>query len=160
MRPRMVIAIVACIGVLFSLVLFARSGRTPVSSSANSPSTAPKTADQIKHSKIIAYYFHGTVRCMTCRKIESLSHDVVAADFAAQLKTGDLEWQVVNVDLPENQHFITDYQLVTKSLVLVSYENGKPTGYKNLQDIWRLVNKEEAFRNYVKGELQAAIGKG
>jgi hypothetical protein len=160
MKPRIIIALVAIIAVLLTLAVYAQNSRKAESHSTKAPSAATNSADQKTHSKIIAYYFHGTVRCMTCRKIESLSHEVVASDFAEQLKNGQVEWQVVNVELPENQHFIRDYQLVTKSLVLVKYDNGKPAGYKNLQNIWRLVGNEQAFRNYVKGELQAAIGRG
>jgi hypothetical protein len=159
MKPRIVIAIVTVIGVLLALAVFAQNSRKPEVRPANPPSTVAKTANQAHQSKIIAYYFHGTVRCVTCRKIESLSHDVVASDFAEPLKTGQLEWQVVNVDLPDSQHFIRDYQLVTKSLVLVKYEDGKQVGYKNLQKIWTLINDEQAFRVYVKGELQAALGR-
>ena len=159
MKPRVVIAVVAVIGVLLTLAVFAQNSRRPDSRPANAPSTAAKIADQGHQPRIIAYYFHGTVRCVTCRKIESLSHDVVASDFAEPLKTGQLEWQVVNVDLPENQHFIRDYQLVTKSLVLVKHEGGKQVGYKNLQKIWTYINSEQAFRAYVKGELQVALGR-
>ncbi len=159
MKPRIAIAVVAVIGVLLTLAVFAQNSRKPEGRSANTPTTAAKTANQTHQSKIIAYYFHGTVRCVTCRKIESLSHEVVASDFAEPLKTGLLEWQVVNVELPENQHFIRDYQLVTKSLVLVKYEDGKRVGYKNLQKIWTYINNEQSFRAYVKGELQAALGK-
>ena len=161
MKPRIVIAIVPAIGVLLSLAVFVQSsGKPGKTQPQNTVQNTANSADQVHHSKIIAYYFHGTVRCMTCRKIESLSHDVVASDFMAQLKTGDLEWHAVNLDLPENTHFIRDYQLVARSLVLVKYENGKQTGYKNLQEIWRLVNDEKAFRKYIKGELQAALGSG
>jgi hypothetical protein len=159
MKPRIVIAVVAIIAVLLTLAVFAQNSRKPGSASANMPTTAAKTASQAHQSKIIAYYFHGTVRCVTCRKIESLSHDVVVSDFAEPLKTGLLEWQVVNVDLPENQHFIRDYQLVAKSLVLVKYEDGKQVGYKNLQKIWTYINNEQSFRAYVKGELQVAMGR-
>jgi hypothetical protein len=63
------------------------------------------------------------------------------------------------VDLPENEHFIRDYQLVAKSLVLVNYEDGKQVGYKNLQKIWTYINNEPSFRAYVKDELQAALGR-
>jgi hypothetical protein len=156
MKPRIAIAVVAVVGILLTLAVFAQNSRK---SAANTPTTAAKTTNQAHQSKIIAYYFHGEVRCVTCRKIESLSHDVVASDFAGPLKTGQLEWQVVNVELPENQHFIRDYQLVTKSLVLVRYEDGKQVGYKNLQKIWTYISNEQAFRGYVKGELQAALGR-
>jgi hypothetical protein len=159
MKPRIVIAVVAVIGVLLALAVFAQNSRKPEGRPVNPPSMAAKTANQAHQSKIIAYYFHGTVRCVTCRKIESLSHDVVASDFAEPLKAGQLGWQVVNVELPENQHFIRDYQLVTKSLVLVKYEDGKQVGYKNLQKIWTYISNEPTFRDYVKGELQAALGR-
>jgi hypothetical protein len=139
-----------------SFAVFAQNTKSP-SQAAPASST---NSNQARHPRVVAYYFHGDVRCVTCRKLESLSHDVLTSDFAAQLKSGEVEWQVVNVDLPENTHFIRDYQLVSKSLVLVKYENGKQIGYKNLQDVWRLVNKEQAYRNYVKGELQAALGRG
>jgi hypothetical protein len=154
MKRKISFAFFTAVVVVLSLVVLAQTSRK------NTVQTSTKATDQVGHSKVLAYYFHGTVRCMTCKKIESLSHDVVASDFAGQLKTGDLEWKVVNVDLPENEHFIKDYQLVTRSLVLVKYENGKQVGYKNLQDIWRLVNNEQAFRNYVKVELQATLGRG
>jgi len=159
MKPRLAIAVVAVIGVSLALAVFTQNSRKPQGRSANTPTTATKVANQTHQSKVIAHYFHGTVRCVTCRKIESLSHDVVASDFAEPLKTGQLEWQVVNVELPENQHFIRDYQLVSKSLVLVKYEDGKQVGYKNLQKIWTYISNEQAFRGYVKGELQAALGR-
>jgi hypothetical protein len=159
MKPRLAIAVAALICLLLTLAVFAQNGRKAQGRSANTPTTATKVANQTHHSKVIAYYFHGTVRCVTCRKIESLSHDVVASDFAEPLKTGQLEWQVVNVELPENQHFIRDYQLVTKALVLVKYEDGKQVGYKNLQKIWTNINNEQSFRAYVKGELEAALGR-
>lgn len=160
MKPKTVIAIVVVIGALLSLAVFAQNNSKPDGRTKSAPSITATTQDQVKHSKTVAYYFHGNVRCMTCRKLESLSHDVVASEFAAQLKTGQLEWQVLNIDLPENAHFIKDYQLVAQSLIVVRYENGRPIEYKNLKDIWQLVNNEQAFRSYVKGEVQTALGKG
>lgn len=160
MKTRILIAIVAAICVLLSLEVVAQSSGNP--SKGRPQNAAPnvtKPGDQAHSSKVVAYYFHGTFRCVTCRKIENLSHDVVNSSFAEQLKTGQLQWQAVNMELPQNMHFIKDYQLVTSSLVLVKYESGK-SGYKNLQDVWKFVNNERAFRNYVKGEVQAALGTG
>ena len=158
-RSRIVIAIVAIIAVLLTLEVLAQNSRQPGRAAQNATPRAAKTVIQAHSSKVVAYYFHGTFRCVTCRKIENLSHDVVNSSFAEQLKTGQLQWQAVNMELPQNMHFIKDYQLVTSSLVLVKYESGK-SGYKNLQDVWKFVNNERAFRNYVKGEVQAALGTG
>jgi hypothetical protein len=110
-----------------------------------------------RDTKVVAYYFHGTSRCYTCRKIEALSHDVVTSDFSPQLKTDRLEWQSVDVEQPGNEHFFTDYKLVSWSLVLVTYRNGKQADYKVLDNVWTLVNNEPAFRSYVKGGIQSAL---
>jgi len=70
--------------------------------------------------KIVAYYFHGTTRCATCRKIETFAHEAIQAGFGEALKAGSLEWRTLNVEEPANQHFIKDYRLYTKSVVLIS----------------------------------------
>jgi len=36
----------------------------------------------------------------------------------------------VNLELPENRHFVKDYQLFTKSLVLVRFDKGRQAEYK------------------------------
>ena len=141
-------------GVLFIAVLARNSG----AGHAQAASTTG-TSGGTHNSKLVAYYFHGATRCFTCRKIEGLSHDVVTSDFSAQLKTGQLEWQSVNVEQPGNEHLFNDYKLVTWSLVLVTYKDGKQTDYRNLTDVWTLVNNEQAFRKYVKDGIQTAIEK-
>lgn len=128
-------------------------------SKAKSTIIQPKTTAQ-SGVKIIAYYFHGDFRCATCRKLESLSSEVIIGEFAEQLKSDLMEWRVVNTDLPENKHFVTDYKLETRSLVLVKLRDGKETEYKNLQAIWELVQDEPGFRDYVSREIRALLGKG
>jgi hypothetical protein len=63
----------------------------------------------------------------------------------------------INVEQLGNEHYFDDYKLVSWSLVLVTYENGKQTDYRNLTDVWTLVNNEPKFRNYVKSGIQAAL---
>lgn len=65
----------------------------------------------------------------------------------------------MNVEQPGNDHLFNDYKLITWSLVLVTYKNGKQTDYKNLTDVWTLVNNEPAFRSYVKSGIQATLEK-
>lgn len=65
--------------------------------------------------KVIAYYFHVTVRCITCRTIERYSKEAIDRRFPEELKKGVIEWRPVNVHLLENRHFIQDYLLFTRS---------------------------------------------
>ena len=111
---------------------------------------APETKDVSR--KFVAYYFYGDFRCDNCKKIEQYSREAIEKYFADQLKTGELVFKVINMDRPENQHFIQDYQLHTRSLVLALYRNNQQQKWKNLKDVWQLVQDQDRFYQYVKSE--------
>ena len=128
-----------------------------ISANAADNVTAKKAPAAQSKSFIAAYYFHGNFRCMTCRKMEQYSREAIEQYFAAQIKSGAVVFQPINIDETENQHFVQDYQLVTRSLVLVKYENGKQTTWKNLPAIWQKVGDQQAFFEYVKSEIAAYL---
>jgi len=109
---------------------------------------------------VVVYYFHGNVRCATCRTIEAYAHDAIHAGFAGELDDGALTWRVVNVDEPENKHFVQDFQLVTRSVVLVEYRDGKVIRSKNLDKVWQLVRNQTDFVAYVQNETREFLGAG
>lgn len=106
---------------------------------------APQTLD----AKVVAYYFHGNLRCKTCRAIEAYSEEAIRSEFADDLGSGRLAWRVVNVEEPENKHFVNDFELVTKSLVLTEYEDGEVIRWENLKQVWQLVRDKQQFLDYV-----------
>jgi hypothetical protein len=133
------------------------SGKLPLKEPATKQKEkAPSPLTEVKahNFKVIAYYFHGTFRCTTCRTIEEYSHDAIQAYFAKELGNGRLEFRPVNVEEPANRHFIQDYQLVTKSLVLSLVSDGKETKSINLADVWKLVKDKDKFFQYVKHEVE------
>ncbi len=107
--------------------------------------------------KVIAYYFHTNTRCSTCIKIEQYSHEAIEQGFPEELKKGTLEMRVVNYEQPENRHFMQDYKLVSKSLVLVNMVNGKQTRWTNLKLVWQLAGHKDAFLNYVRKEVRGYL---
>ena len=104
--------------------------------------------------KFVAYYFHGDFRCDNCKKIEQYSREAIEKYFADQLKTGELVFKVINMDRPENQHFINDYQLYTRSLVIAEFKGTTQVRWKNLAEVWNNLDDQEAFHDYVKTEIQ------
>jgi hypothetical protein len=106
---------------------------------------APQTLDV----EVVAYYFHGNLRCRTCRTIEAYSEEAIRSDFADEIASGRLAWRVVNVEEPENKHFVKDFDLVTRSLVLTEYEDGEVIRWANLKQVWELVRDKEQFLDYV-----------
>ncbi len=128
------------------------------STESKTDSTKAETPPEIS-SKVIAYYFHSTRRCASCKKIEAYSREAIETGFAEALKTGELEWLVLNTDKPENKHFLEDYQLYTKSLVLSKIEDGEETEWKNLEKVWRLLGDKNSFIEYVQTEVQSFSGQ-
>ena len=100
--------------------------------------------------KVIAYYFHGAARCPTCHKLEQYSQEAIEANFKDARASGKLEFKVVDVEDKGNEHFVDDYQLYTKSLVLSLVKDGKETKWKNLDKIWEYVGNKQRFLDYVK----------
>lgn len=99
------------------------------------------------------YYFHGTSRCNTCRTIEAYTRETVTSAFAGDLEARRLEWQAVNVDEPANRHFVQDFRLYTRSVVVV---DGKDANrFKVLDRVWELVHDKPAFQKYVEQEIRA-----
>jgi len=102
---------------------------------------------------LIAYYFHGNFRCDNCRKIEQYSREAIEKHFVEELKTKKLTFTIINTDLPENRHFIEDYQLYTRSLVIAEYKDGRQVRWKYLAKVWDYLNDKNAFYEYVKSEI-------
>ena len=101
-----------------------------------------------------AYYFHGNFRCDNCKKIEQYSQEAIEKYFAEELKTKKLTFTIINTDLPGNEHYIEDYQLYTRSLVIAEFEDGKQIRWKNLAKVWDYLNDKDAFYEYVKSEIR------
>jgi hypothetical protein len=128
----------------------AREATTKQKEEAPSPHIAVKS----QNSKVIVYYFHGKYRCTTCRTIERYSREAIEQYFAKEQKKGLLEFRPVNVEETENRHYIQDYQLFTRSLVLSLNQDGKETKWTNLKEVWTHVRDKEKFFQYVKDEVE------
>ena len=104
-------------------------------------------------AKIVAYYFHGNARCPTCHKMEQYTKEAIEENFKDKLADGALVFKTVNVEEKENEHFVSDYQLYTKSLIISRVENGKEIEHKNLTKIWEYVRDKNRFFSYVTTEI-------
>ena len=153
MTLRRAVAYLSALAVAGGMV-FHLSGRDSSLRSSGAPAQAT-----VSGSKIVAYYFHVNVRCTTCRTIEDWSRKTIQKRFAGELGSGKIEWKPVNVQQAENRHFIKDYQLFTRSLVLVRFDSGQQREYKVLNDTWQLADDQPAFEKYVEKEVRGYLAK-
>ena len=107
--------------------------------------------------KVVVYYFHNAIRCATCMRMEEYSEFAVLAGFPKELKSGRIEWRVVNMQTPENRHFAEEFKLHMSSLVIVRFKDGKQVEWRNLEKIWDHVGDITDFVKYVQINVRALL---
>lgn len=122
--------------------------------------TAPPQSDRSPKPRFVAFYFHGNVRCPTCRAIEAYSKEALEDAFPDKLESGDLEWKAVNTDEVWNTHYVTDFNLQFSSLILAEIANGETLRWENLEKVWELVHDKESFLDYVRSEAETFMTGG
>jgi len=89
--------------------------------------------------------------------MEKYSKEAIEANFEDALTSGKLEFKAVNVEDRGNEHFVNDYKLYTKSLILSMVKDGKEVKSKNLDKIWELARNKQNFIEYVTAEVNALM---
>lgn len=115
---------------------------------------APPFAVEGVEPDVVVYFFDGGKDCSTCDKLEAYAREAVETHFGEELASGALQWRRLDMDEPVNEHFVTDYGLYAKSVVLVGFEGGEERRWKNLEDIWELVYDRPAYLEYIRAETR------
>ncbi|HUS92844.1 MAG TPA: nitrophenyl compound nitroreductase subunit ArsF family protein, partial [Phycisphaerae bacterium] len=114
------------------------------------PATVPASGN-----KVMVYYMHPTIRCVTCNAIEKAAREAVQQDFAVQLETGGVQWKVVNFS--EDEALAKRYNVASSTVVVVHLRGGKEVRHEKLDKVWELAEKPAELRAYVAGKIQACF---
>ncbi len=136
--------------------LLSRRAASQPAKAASQPATSrpAQVATQPSSPTVTVYYFHRTMRCPTCRRLETLAKKAVDTSFSKELALGTVQWRAVNIQQNGNEHFVKDYQLEGPSLVLVKTQNGKRIAWQNMEKIWELVGSPAEYSQYVQNGLR------
>jgi hypothetical protein len=149
----------AAISIAFAVIPKRRPASQPPAAPA-APAPAPKPGKIVASARraaaqvVIARYCHGHARCSNCLKIENYSREAIETGLRRDLDSGRLRFEVVNVEEPANRHYVQDYGLYTKSLVLVAQSGGQELRHKVLNDVWNYLSDKAAFQAYVRSETE------
>jgi hypothetical protein len=132
----------------------------PTTSPAKDAQSAATQPAEAAATKVVAYYFHRTMRCPTCLSIEKQSQAAIELSYNGELGAGTLEWHAMNIEDPGNEHFEKDFGLERQSLVLVELQGEKVGRYKKLERVWDLVENPYGFQEYVVSEVAVFLGGG
>ncbi len=120
----------------------------------NTPSKEAKINKDEHPSMVVVYYFHGNMRCASCRTIERLTKKAVEEGFTDEVESGTVKFVEVNIEEGGNSHYVKQYELSTRSVVVSKLENGKEVKWKRLDKVWQLLRNQKSFIDYVQGEIK------
>lgn len=113
---------------------------------------AKEATEKKAETKLTVYYFHGYARCASCRKIEQYTKEATES-FASGEYAGRVSFKAINVEEKPNTHFVSEYQLVSKAVVLQPEKNGQPGKWENLDRIWLELGDKDKFIAYIKAAI-------
>lgn len=128
---------------LASVVGVASGG--PRGAAAASPSGDSSSVE----APVVVYYFHREMRCQSCILLEDMTRWAVESGYAEEIAAGQLALRSVNVDVPENEHFVGDFDLEFQAVVLAAYEQKEVVRWRNLERVWDLYGTPTDFDRYL-----------
>lgn len=129
----------------------------PEQSVAPTPTIEAAPAALPQSRKVVATYFHGKVRCATCRKVEAYAREAIEQGFGPEIAAGNVEFRAIDVEEPQNRHFIRDYQLVTRSVVVSEEVGGAVTRWVRLDQVWALVGDRNSYLHYIQDAVHGYL---
>ena len=64
----------------------------------------------------------------------------------------------MNLDGPGNEHFVRDYPLISKTVIVSDLAGGQEVRWENLQQVWTKQKDEQAFEAYVVEAVRRHLG--
>jgi len=116
--------------------------------------SASTGSSSVAGTRTVVYYFYTNVRCASCRQIEAWTHTVLEKRFAPELADGKLEWKPINVEEAANAHFIEDFQLKAKTVVVCRVIKGKTGQWVDLIDVWKYLADPTRFSSFIEDNVR------
>lgn len=116
-----------------------------------------ETSENAAPDSIVVYYFHGNRRCRTCMGIQSAITTTIDERFAAETASGALRFQEVNIDQPENSHFVKEFDLGSSSMVVVAKKGEKTIKWENCAQVWPLSHQQAALIDYAEKQIRSYL---
>ena len=154
MTARNIIAALLLIFALGSIVYTLSIPRDSLEASPTRPSKNTTIAVEGVAPDYAVYFFYNDIYCTTCEKLENYALQAIQVHYADELKLGLLQWRTLDMTAPENKHYVVDFGLYSKSIVLLAFNDGELTRFKNLEDIWDRIDNQEDYAQYIRTSLE------
>ncbi len=118
---------------------------------------AASAKSRIAAKTAIVYYFYTNTRCSSCKTIEAYTREAVEKSFTSDYKGWQVIFKGINVEEEPDKHFVQDYWLNSKSVVVQKFSGDKPLKYTKLEKVWQLLGDKAAFVDYITAETHKLL---
>ena len=129
-------------------VFWISNAQTGLSSGTEKLQAAP-TPD----NGVIVYQFHRRFRCDACYKLEITINETLQTHFPEELKTGKLVFRVHDLDEEGSILYEEKYDFFYNTVIVVDMEDGKETRFKNLEEVWSLVDDKDKATEFIRSHI-------
>lgn len=132
-----------------AIISILTSGTYPV------PFTGPVKlqAIHLPDDGVIVYQFHRRFRCEACYKLEQTMNETLQTYFQDELRTGRLIFRVMDLDEEGSDLYEKKYDFFYNTVIVVDIENGKETRFKNLEEVWSMVDQKDAATEFIRSHV-------
>lgn len=157
MIARQILRSVLLIVVLGCLAIWANHFYLRCQAAAPPPPPAAATVPVVAGHQVVMTYFISGERCESCKTIEALARHTAEQDFPAALAGGRLVFRVIDTGVPADHHFIDDYRLSAKTVILSHRVNGKETEWSDMSKVWDLLDDRPGFHAYLVRQIRSYL---
>ena len=125
--------------------------------SSDGAAPAELAADALPADGVVVYYFHGNKRCATCNKMEALAAEVIYDRYGAHLRDGTVMFRAVNLETDATRHFVADFELTNRCVVMVERRDGQDVQWRRLDEVWEKIADDEVYVDYIAENLTACL---
>ncbi len=155
MTIRGFLILAACVSCLGCRAANPSNPKGPASSAGDPPAAAVQAS--AAKTVVYAYYFHQTLRCLSCQMTEEMAARAIEEHFAPQIQAGLVVWMPVNIDKPEGKALRQQFNVQASDLVLARIENGVCKESKKLDELAGLADRPDAFSKYLVDQINACL---
>ncbi|NCC09693.1 MAG: thioredoxin [Bacteroidia bacterium] len=121
----------------------------------NAPAVAsnPQKTDRIE-----VIYFHGKQRCVTCRAVEKATKEVLDTSFANEVKSGKIQYRIIDISQPSNEKIAEKYEVSWSSLFVNRWKKGQEAKNNLTELAFSYAKKSpDRFKSALKKKLEELL---
>jgi hypothetical protein len=89
--------------------------------------------------------------------MERLAAEVIDDRFGERQRDGSVVFRAVNLETDATRHFISDFEMANKAVVMVERSGGKNLAWRRLDAIWEKIADDAEYSDYIADNLTACL---